>query len=128
MTGMQAVSQKLLQLLLPDGRQLAELLSQEEISLCSAASEDAMQQLDKANVKLAAALQKLMQVVPPVQSLVSQKLLHWHYPEKCLRSCRTNPPASWHCIGQTRPLGNGQRLCVHLRLYSTGGQCLLPTP
>lgn len=59
---MQTLSQKLQKLLLPDGKQLSELLEQEEVCLQPAESEEAMQQLDKANVKLANALQKVMQV------------------------------------------------------------------
>ncbi|KAK9836426.1 hypothetical protein WJX74_000223 [Apatococcus lobatus] len=59
--GMQALLRKLQKLLLPDGVQLLELLEQEQVSLRPAESEEAMQQLDKANVKLANELQQLMQ-------------------------------------------------------------------
>ena len=59
---MQTLSQKLQKLLLPDGKLLSELLEQDEVCLQSAESEEVMQQLDKANVKLANALQNLMQV------------------------------------------------------------------
>ena len=61
LSGLLGLSQLLQHLLSPE-ISLAELLKQEEICLRPSEAEDAMQQLDKANVKVANALQRLIQV------------------------------------------------------------------
>ena len=59
--GLQILARKLERLVCPEGTDVSGLLEQEQICLRPPGCEAAMQQLDKTNVSLAHALQKLMQ-------------------------------------------------------------------
>ena len=59
---MELLLQQLQQLLCPDDSSIADLLESEQIYLRPAASEEALHDLDRANVQLAHDLQQLIQV------------------------------------------------------------------
>ncbi len=60
--GLEALAQRLQTMLCPKGSSVPDLLEQDQIRLRPPESEEVMQELDRANVKLATALQSLMQV------------------------------------------------------------------